>query len=118
MLGNGMYNVQKTQGRYTKFEGSFGVPKMIAELRLGYADGKAETIGTDAEWKVARGPVTFSSTYGGEDFDARKVQAGWDRAGFDGCGVGGGGGGGWAGRDDDGGDRSGGAGDADVCMRR
>jgi hypothetical protein len=83
MLGNGMYNVQRTNGRYTKFEGSFGPPKLIAELLVKYADGKTETIGTDASWKAARGPVTFSSTYGGEDFDASKEQAGWDRTGFD-----------------------------------
>jgi hypothetical protein len=83
MLGNGMYNVQRTKGRYTKFEGSFGPPRVIAELRLRYADGKTETIGTDAAWKVARGPVIFSSTYGGEDDDARKEEAGWDRAGFE-----------------------------------
>ena len=82
MLGNGMYNVQKTSGRYTKFEGSFGVPKLIAELRVRYADGKTETIGTDPAWQVARGPVVFSSTYGGEDFDARRVQDGWDRPSF------------------------------------
>ena len=86
MLGNGMYNVQKTSGRYTKFEGSFGVPKVIAELRVQYADGRTETIATDAAWKVARGPVMFSSTYGGEDFDARRVQDGWDRPGFAGEG--------------------------------
>jgi hypothetical protein len=78
MLGNGMYNVQRTKGRYTKFEGSFGAPKLILELRLRYANGTSETIGTDAQWKVARGPVTFSSTYGGEDFDARKEETGWD----------------------------------------
>jgi hypothetical protein len=83
MLGNGMYNVQRTQGRFTKFEGSFGPPKLIAELRLTYADGKTETIATDAEWKVTKGPVTFSSTYGGEDFDARMEQRGWDLPGFD-----------------------------------
>src|ERR1039457_5823222 len=82
MLGNGMYNVQRTKGRYTKLEGSFGPPKLIAELRLKYADGKTETVGTDAEWKVLKGPVTFSSTYGGEDFDARKEASGWDRPGF------------------------------------
>ena len=82
MLGNGMYNVQKTSGRYTKFEGSFGVPRLIAELRVQYGDGKAETIGTDAIWKAAKGPVVFSSTYGGEDFDARKQESGWDRPGF------------------------------------
>jgi len=83
MLGNGMYNVQRTKGRFTKLEGSFGTPKLIAQLLVKYADGKTETIGSDAEWKVAKGPVTFSSTYGGEDFDAREERAGWDRPGFD-----------------------------------
>jgi alpha-L-rhamnosidase len=82
MLGNGMYNVQRTKGRYTKFEGSYGPPKLIAELRLTYADGSSEVIGTDAGWKVARGAVLFSSTYGGEDYDARQRQPGWNAAGF------------------------------------
>lgn len=82
MLGNGMYNVQRTKGRFTKFEGSFGVPMMIAELRVNYADGASEVIASDDSWRVAKGPVVFSSTYGGEDFDARKVEAGWDRSGF------------------------------------
>lgn len=82
MLGNGMYNVQRTKGRYTKFEGSFGVPMLTAELRVRYRDGRTEAISTDGTWNVARGPVVFSSTYGGEDFDARRVQSGWDRAGF------------------------------------
>src|SRR5208283_4141646 len=29
------------------------------------------------------GPITFSSVYGGEDFDARLVQRGWDKPNFD-----------------------------------
>jgi alpha-L-rhamnosidase len=82
MVGNGMYNVQKTKGRYTKFEGSFGSPKIIAQLRLHYVDGSSEVMGTDAQWRVTRGPVIFSSTYGGEDFDARREDVGWERAGF------------------------------------
>jgi hypothetical protein len=82
MLGNGMYNVQGSAGRFTKFEGSFGVPMMIAELRVSYVDGSAEVIASDDTWRVDNGPVVFSSTYGGEDFDARKVQPGWDRPGF------------------------------------
>jgi alpha-L-rhamnosidase len=91
MLGNGMYNVQRTvmangKARYTKFEGSYGPPKLIAELRLRYSDGRTEVIAADETWKVRRGPVTFSSTYGGEDFDARKEERGWDRVGFDDAG--------------------------------
>jgi len=85
LLGNGMYNVQLAGGgrRYTKFEGSFGPPKLIAELSLRYADGTTQVVGTDQAWRVARGPILFSSTYGGEDYDARKIASDWDAAGFD-----------------------------------
>lgn len=81
LLGNGMYNVQRTKGRYTKFEGSYGPPKLIAELRLEYPGRRTETIVTDSAWQAGPGPVRFSSTYGGEDFDAREVPAHWDVAG-------------------------------------
>ena len=78
LLGNGMYNVQRSEGRFTKFTGSFGVPKCIASLRIEFADGSVQMLGTDGSWLTASGPVTFSSTYGGEDFDARNEPAGWD----------------------------------------
>ena len=81
MLGNGMYNV--AGGRYAKFTGSFGEPKAIVQLRLEYADGAAEEIGSDASWKSAAGPISFSCIYGGEDYDAKLEQPGWDRPGFD-----------------------------------
>jgi hypothetical protein len=80
-LGNGMYNVHA--GRYTKFTGTFGPLKAIAQLRLEYADGSVEIIGTDEQWRVAPGPITFSSVYGGEDYDARLNAVGWDKSGFD-----------------------------------
>ena len=80
MLGNGMYNV--VGGRYVKFTGSMGPPKMIAQVRLDYADGTSETIGSDATWKAARGPITFSCIYGGEDYDARRELPGWDQPDF------------------------------------
>lgn len=83
MLGNGMYNVPNTSGRYLKFSGSFGPRKVIAQLRLEYNDGSVQTIGTDAAWKAtADGPITFNTIYGGEDYDARREMAGWDTAGF------------------------------------
>ncbi|HZL80048.1 MAG TPA: glycoside hydrolase family 78 protein [Candidatus Limnocylindrales bacterium] len=81
-LGNGMYNVKET-GRYTKFVNSFGPLKAIAQVRLDYADGSTEIIGTDGQWRVAPGPITFSSIFGGEDFDARLNPVGWDKPGFD-----------------------------------
>ena len=80
-LGNGFYNIHK--GRYTKVTGSFGPVKAMALIRLEYQDGSVETVVTDGDWKVASGPITFSSIYGGEDYDARLVQEGWDEPGFD-----------------------------------
>ena len=80
-LGNGMYNVEG--GRYTKFVGSFGAQKVIAQIRLEYADGSVDIIGTDQTWRVAAGPITFSSIYGGEDYDARRAPRGWNKINFD-----------------------------------
>ena len=53
-LGNGMYQVLGG-GRFTKFKGSFGPQKAIAQIRLEYADGSVEIIGTDENWRVAAG---------------------------------------------------------------
>jgi len=80
LLGNGFYNVEG--GRYAKFKGSFGRPKCLAQLELRYADGTVETIASDERWRAGEGPITFSCIYGGEDYDARLEQDGWDRPGF------------------------------------
>ena len=77
MLGNGMYNVQGVQGRYTKFIGSFGQPKLIGELRLHYADGSTSIVSSSTQWKTTSGPILFSSIYGGEDYDERLVLTDW-----------------------------------------
>jgi len=82
ILGNGMYNIQPDQVRYVKFLNSYGPLKAIALVRLEYADGSVETIGTDRTWQVAPGPVTYSNPFGGEDFDARLLQKGWNVSGF------------------------------------
>jgi Glycogen debranching enzyme len=80
MLGNGFYHVPAE--RYRKLTGSFGHPKMICRLIIRYEDGSTENIVSNESWKVAAGPVTFTSIYGGEDYDARLEQDGWDKAGF------------------------------------
>ncbi|MBE0536165.1 MAG: family 78 glycoside hydrolase catalytic domain [Phycisphaerae bacterium] len=81
LLGNSMYNV--TGGRYTKFTGSFGPPKLIAQLDIDYQDGTRSRVVSDANWRTSPGPITFSCIFGGEDYDARQEQAGWDHSGFD-----------------------------------
>jgi alpha-L-rhamnosidase len=80
MLGNGMYNVEKYAGRYTKRVGTFGQPKLILQLRVAYDDGSQELIVSNASWMTRPGPIVLSHAYGGEDFDARLEPAGWDRA--------------------------------------
>lgn len=83
LLGNGMYNVESPASRYTKFRGTFGQPKLIVALVLRFTDGTEQRVVTDGAWKCTAGPITFSNIYGGEDYDARQEQAGWDAAGFD-----------------------------------
>src|SRR5688500_15732517 len=64
LLGKGMYHVAAEQKRYTKFKGSFGTPKLVAALTIGDV-----RVVTDGSWQAARGPITFSNIYGGEDLD-------------------------------------------------
>ena len=83
LLGNGMYRVLETKHRYTKFVGTFGPVKCAVLLHIEFADGTSQDLATDSTWKTTTGPITFSSTYGGEDYDARRVPADWDHPGFD-----------------------------------
>ena len=84
MLGNGFYNVPYDRDRYFKLLTTFGAPKLMIMLRLEYRDGMVEHIVSDDTWHVTEGPITFSSIYGGEDYDARREQAtgGWKERGY------------------------------------
>lgn len=68
-LGNGFYNIPRE--RYAKLLGSYGAPKMKLSLLLQYADGSHEEIVSNEQWMASASPVTYSSIYGGEDYDAR-----------------------------------------------
>jgi hypothetical protein len=81
MLGNGFFNV--TGGRYVKYTGSFGEPRLRLALHVVFADGSEETWRSDSSWRCHEGPITFSCVYGGEDFDARLEPGGWNTPGFD-----------------------------------
>ncbi len=76
MLGNGFYNIPRE--RYFKLLGSFGAPKLKLSLTVRYADGSVQEVVSDADWRTAASPIMFSSIYGGEDYDARKEQPGWN----------------------------------------
>ncbi|MFD2720617.1 family 78 glycoside hydrolase catalytic domain [Hymenobacter monticola] len=83
MLGNGFYYVPPVKERYRKLKSAFGYPKLICRLALNFADGTQQDVVSDPSWQTAAGPVTFSSIYGGEDYNATLEQAGWATAGFD-----------------------------------
>jgi len=80
IVGNGFYNINRE--RYIKLIIAFGMPKMIARLNIKYADNTEENIISDVGWKTSPSPISFTSIYGGEDYDARLEQKGWDSAGF------------------------------------
>ena len=81
MLGNGFFNIPSD--RYLKLLTSFGAPKLKMLLFLEYSDGTSSFVVTDGSWKAAESPVTFSSIYGGEDYDATKELPGWKGADYD-----------------------------------
>lgn len=82
-LGNGFLHIPRDESRYIKLLTTYGFPMMRSKLIVTYKDGSSEVIDSDTSWKAAPSPVTFSSIYGGEDYDARLLQKGWDMPGFD-----------------------------------
>lgn len=83
MLGNGWYNVQTAAAWDFDQAPWRASPRMLLELRLEMEDGSVRTIISDESWKTAAGPITFNSIYGGETYDARLEQPGWNEPGFD-----------------------------------
>jgi alpha-L-rhamnosidase len=82
MLGNGFYYVPPVSGRYRKLKVAFGYPKMICRLVIEYSDGSTQNIVSDQSWKASKSAITFSSIYGGEDYDATLEQTNWDQPNF------------------------------------
>lgn len=81
LLGNGFFNQQG--GRYVKMQVSFGPPTLFFKLQITYTNGIKEEINSNESWKYSPSPITFNDLYGGEDYDARLEQKGWDSYGFD-----------------------------------
>jgi alpha-L-rhamnosidase len=53
----------------------------LLQLHIRYEDGTEDVIATDASWRAATGPVTYSTIYHGETYDARLERDGWSEAG-------------------------------------
>lgn len=82
LLGNGFYNIAD-RSRYRKLQIGFGPETLLLRLHIRYTDGTEQILESDASWRYALSPITFNTIYGGEDYDARFEQAGWNTPHFD-----------------------------------
>ncbi len=87
LLTNSFWDNQKPpDGRYYKQGPQRTATEpllLLAELVIENQDGTVRRIGTDSTWRTHDGPLLFSHIYAGEDYDARRMQRGWDMPGFD-----------------------------------
>ncbi|MDV6330369.1 family 78 glycoside hydrolase catalytic domain [Asticcacaulis sp. 201] len=56
--------------------------RLLAQLRLDYADGTSEWIVTDDTWRIGQSAIVSSEIYNGEVFNARQQTPGWDLSSF------------------------------------
>jgi alpha-L-rhamnosidase len=77
-VGNGFFNINRE--RYRKLVTAWGMPMMRSVLIIKYKDGSLERINSDNSWNTAPSPITFTSIFGGEDYDARLKNQDWKPA--------------------------------------
>jgi alpha-L-rhamnosidase len=53
------------------------------QVRIEYADGSVDVLGSDDGWRAALGPIRASDIYMGETYDARLERPGWSAPGYD-----------------------------------
>ncbi|WP_245222063.1 alpha-L-rhamnosidase [Pedobacter kyungheensis] len=83
ILGNGRFFAMRQNEKPYKIK-TFGFPKMLLNIHIVYSDDSTVNIDTDDSWKgTADGPIRANNEYDGEEYDATKEAAGWNKAGFD-----------------------------------
>ena len=81
-LGNGRFYAPRL--KVPAETASYGYPKLLLHLEVNYTDGSREIIVTDESWRLTTdGPIQANNEYDGEEYDARREMADWNRAGFD-----------------------------------
>ncbi|HEY6083195.1 MAG TPA: family 78 glycoside hydrolase catalytic domain, partial [Chitinophagaceae bacterium] len=84
IVGNGFLYINRE--RYRKLTIAAGYPMLRLKMVIRFTDGSSEEIVTDKSWKASPSAITYSGIYGGEDFDAGKVQRGWSTGSFNDAG--------------------------------
>ncbi len=83
MLGNGFYCQPFEPGLTDAIHAYGDSPRLLMQMNIVGMDESVLSVKTDDTWKVAPGPILFNSVMGGEVYDARLEQPGWNMAGFD-----------------------------------
>ncbi|WP_395244851.1 family 78 glycoside hydrolase catalytic domain [Agromyces sp. MMS24-K17] len=79
-LGNGWYRGRLGWAGGSRYYGDeLGG---FAELRVRFADGHEQVVGTDASWTAGPSATTANDLYDGQDLDARRFGDAWLEAGF------------------------------------
>lgn len=55
----------------------FGKPQLSACLRIRYADGRTETLGTDKSWTWSHGAIAYNDLFNGETYAADSTRLNW-----------------------------------------
>lgn len=62
----------------------YGLPQLLMQLEVTYADGTTDTIVSGEGWKITnRGPIRKSNEFDGETYDARMELGDWALPGYD-----------------------------------
>ncbi|MDR1525392.1 MAG: family 78 glycoside hydrolase catalytic domain, partial [Tannerella sp.] len=78
-LGNGRFLTMRERGML-----GFGLPRLIAQLDIEYANGEHDTVVSDESWRASnKGPILENSEFDGEKYDARRELGKWTEAGYD-----------------------------------
>ena len=79
LLGGGWHSSPLLWAGIREFPG----PDLLrAQLDVTMADGSHKVMGTDESWKSSADATDSAEIYGGESYDARRAQAGWNTIGF------------------------------------
>jgi alpha-L-rhamnosidase len=88
VLGNGrFFAVRNFQGKPNPLtqipQAMYGLPQVLLQLRLQYADGSVAWVNSDESWKITDdGPILANNEFDGEEYNANKELTGWNKTGF------------------------------------
>lgn len=77
-LGNGRYF-----GMRNSWTQMFGLPRLLAQLKIEYKDGSSDIVISDESWKVSsQGPIVANNEFDGEEYKEKIDWDGWNWEGY------------------------------------